>query len=231
MTMGRVLPITGAIIVLLILVVCSSEREGSIDQDADLTRLMSWMTGSFSSHDQAEHDSAYFDIRLQMTQIWPHRTDGYWLYVEQAAANSLDRPYRQRVYHLAHGGEGTLRSDVYTMSEPLRFTGAWREAQPLASLIPDSLTIRKGCAIYLDPLLDTAFIGSTVEGDCDSDWRGADYATSEVRITKNLLYTLDRGWSTSGEQVWGARDTGYYFRKIEDYEFRPLGTRPEAKNP
>jgi len=32
-----------------------------------------------------------------MVQIWEERTDGYWLYVEQAIAGYQDKPYRQRI--------------------------------------------------------------------------------------------------------------------------------------
>ena len=74
----------------------------------DLETLVEWMTGSFSSEAQAAADPDYFDIRLQMVPIWPDRADGAWLYVEQAAASSLDQPYRQRVYRLSAEADGVL---------------------------------------------------------------------------------------------------------------------------
>ena len=38
--------------------------EGSKENHADLDTLANWMSGSFSSAEQAAHDSDYFDVRL-----------------------------------------------------------------------------------------------------------------------------------------------------------------------
>ena len=40
-----------------------------------------------------------------MAQIWPDSQGAIWLYVEQAVATSLDKPYRQRVYKLEQQGD------------------------------------------------------------------------------------------------------------------------------
>jgi hypothetical protein len=183
--------------------------------DPGLKRLSSWMIGSFSSQEQAEGDSNFLDIRLQMVPVWGHRDDGLWLYVEQAAAGYLDRPYRQRVYHLVQYDDSTYCSEVYVMPAPLRFAGAWREENPLAGLTLDSLAARTGCTIFLRPEGDSAFVGSTRDRDCLSSLRGASYATSEVRITPAELYSWDRGFNDEGEQVWGAVTGGYRFLKLK----------------
>lgn len=67
--------------------------------DPDMFELLEWMTGHFSSREQAAADSAYYDIRLHMVPIWPDRKDGHWLYVEQLMVGRT--PYRQRVYHVS----------------------------------------------------------------------------------------------------------------------------------
>jgi hypothetical protein len=53
--------------------------------------------------------------------------DGVWLYVEQAVAEYLEKPYRQRVYHVTDQGEGRFASAVFSMDSPLRFAGAFAE--------------------------------------------------------------------------------------------------------
>ena len=195
------------------LVSCTSGTTPSRDS-AELERLATWMTGSFSSQEQAAEDPSFFDIRLEMARIWPHRDDGPWLYVEQAAASSLDQPYRQRVYHLTQVDDNTFRSDVYTFDEPLRFAGAWKETLPLAELSPESLDLRKGCSIILHRVGADAFEGSTQGHGCESMLRGAKYATSEVRITASEMYSWDRGFDSTGTQVWGAEEGGYVFKKL-----------------
>jgi len=180
---------------------------------SELSRLVDMMSGSFSSATQAAADSDFFDIRLEMTPIWRERSDAAWLYVEQARGDLLDKPYRQRVYRVARRDDGALVSEVFTFSSPLRYAGAWKQASPLASLTPDSLSRRDGCAIVLRAQPDGTFVGATVDHDCPSDLRGAAYATSEVTMGSGVMVSWDRGWNVAGEQVWGARKGGYVFRK------------------
>ena len=186
-----------------------------------LEQLADWMTGSFSSADQASEDSSFFDIRLKMSRIWPHRTDGYWLYIEQAAASSPERPYRQRIYHLTRPDSSTFASAVYEMANPERFTGSWAAQENFTILTPDSLIERTGCVIYLYPETDTSVVGSTNGEDCLSSLRGASYATSEVRITPNALMSWDRGFDSTGTQIWGAEKSGYVFTKLKNYPLTP----------
>lgn len=80
----------------------------------DVEVLVDYMVGSFSSEEQAEKDSNHFNIELEMVQLWKDRTDGPWLYIEQAVAESKDKPYRQRVYQLRKRNDGKIESIVYT---------------------------------------------------------------------------------------------------------------------
>lgn len=183
--------------------------------DYELRQLKSWMTGSFSSQAQSEADTNFFNIHLEMVHIWKDRTDAFWLYVEQAAAWSLDKPYRQRVYCLKRISDSTFESSVFSFDVPLRFAGTWKEDLPLSKLTPDSLNEREGCAIILE-YKNNAFVGSTVENNCTSQLRGAVYATSEVRIEEKVLTSWDRGFDENDLQVWGAESGPYIFRKLKD---------------
>jgi hypothetical protein len=175
-----------------------------------------WMTGAFSSCAQALEDSAYHDVRLHMVRIWPHRVDGYWLYVEQALASAMDQPYRQRVYHVDHIGGAYYCSTVYTVPDPSRFRGAWRNESALAELTPEDLIRKAGCTLVLKEQGDS-FIGSTLGRLCRSSLHGASYATSEVEIRKDRLVSWDRGFNVTGKQVWGATEGAYVFDKVSDY--------------
>ena len=175
--------------------------------------MTGFMTGTFSSAAQAEADpDNYFDIRLVMLPIWPERTDGPWLYVEQASSRALERPYRQRVYRLSAGAR-FLRSDVYELpGDPLRHAGAWSSAGGLLTgLAPQDLIEREGCSILLERDGEGRFVGSTGEASCPSGLRGASYATSEVVVEKTRLTSLDRGYDDAGNQVWGSQAGPYEF--------------------
>ncbi len=212
MTGRRIILLAVLSVVAVIFVACSTEEPAG--QISDFNRLAIWMQGLYSSHDQSVEDSSYFDIRLAMVRIWPDRTDGVWLYVEQAAASSMAQPYRQRVYHLIKTDSVTYRSDVFTLEEPLRFAGAWRESDPMVALSPDSLAEKAGCGITLHKESDSAYVGTTVDKACLNDWGEATYATSEVRVTPSTLFSWDRGWNDKDEQVWGAEKGGYVFRRV-----------------
>lgn len=188
---------------------------GGAAVDAELRELAGWMTGSFSSQAQAEtHPDHFYDIRLVMTPIWTHRDDGPWLYVEQAAADSLDRPYRQRVYRLRRAADRSVHSEVFTLpGDPLEHAGDWRLERPLADLAPIDLELRQGCDIVLQRINNDTYAGSTRGEECPSQLRGASYATSDVVITPAQLLSWDRGYDANDEQVWGAEAGPYAFLK------------------
>lgn len=182
-------------------------------QEDDMIRLVKWMSGSFSSEEQARDDTSFFDIRLHVVRIWPEFSSGFWLYVEQASASKLDKPYRQRVYFLHRLNEEFFESRVFSLNDPLRFAGEWRKSDPLRNLGPDSLVVREGCSIILRMRGKEAFVGNTVGTECSSDLKGASYAVSEVTITETEMVSWDRGFDSEGRQVWGATKCGYIFRK------------------
>jgi len=207
----------GLLIMSLMLVMsCASEQKRMVSADNNLSMLKGWMSGSFSSQQQAENDSDFYDIRLEMVPIWPERTDGVWLYVEQAAATHLDKPYRQRVYHVTQLDDTLFKSEVFSFNDPIRFAGDWEMKQPLESLTPDSLTERVGCYIMLKMYGDTLFEGSTEGNNCQSSLRGAAYVTSKVSISKERIYSWDRGFDAEGHQVWGAEKSGYIFERVKN---------------
>ncbi|MDW8262882.1 MAG: chromophore lyase CpcT/CpeT [Phycisphaerales bacterium] len=192
------------------------------EEPPDLSTLLQWMSGSFSSEQQHHDDPENFlDIRLRMIPIWQHRADGCWLYVEQARAEAQDRPYRQRVYQLLQHLNGELESRVYELPgegprDVLRFAGAWRDPQKLDGLTPDQLKLREGCSILLTRTADGHFEGGTRGKGCASSLQGAVYTTSEVRIYADRLITWDRGWDENDRQVWGARKGGYVFVRTKE---------------
>jgi CpeT protein len=198
-----------------------------------LTRLAELMTGQFSSRAQAAADPEFFDIRLFMVEIWPGQPDGSrWLYVEQARADVLERPYRQRVYKLSARPDGSLQSEVFTLpGDALAFAGAWKSPDRFARINPQSLMLRDGCAIILRAESADRYTGSTVGNACPSELRGAKYATSEVVITPIGMDSWDRGYDAADKQVWGAEKGGYQFRRDPDAATPAPKTEPKPTPP
>lgn len=176
------------------------------------SQLLSWMQGSFNSSIQANADKSYYNIHLNMVEIWPEDPNGPWLYVEQAADGFLEKPYRQRVYRLKALADGQFESEVYSFDNPLNFAGHWQNPNPLAALKPSDLSIRVGCSVFLNWQPDSqSYSGSTDAKKCQSSLRGASYATSIVTVFSDRIESWDQGFDDKDKQVWGATKAGYVF--------------------
>lgn len=195
-----------ALIVVLFLSVSNAFAKG------DLKTLSHWMQGGFDSQKQSLEDEDFFNIHLYMKQIWADREDGVWLYVEQAAEGYLDKPYRQRVYHLTQLEDGRFSSEVFSFDNAKQFAGAWKKEQPLDALSPEQLKVRKGCAVFLEwDKKSGSYTGSTDAKKCGSKLRGATYATSKVTVFADRIESWDQGYDADDKQVWGAVKSGYVF--------------------
>jgi CpeT protein len=194
---------------LLSLYACTSSKK-SASGSKDLDRLVSLMQGSFNSSAQAQRDTNYFDISLEMFPIWEKRKDARWLYVEQAVTAMKGKPYRQRVYRVTERPDGSFSSEVYTLPDEASFIGAYNTPEKFASLTPEQLVLRDGCAVILHREGD-AFKGATEGNGCESSLRGAKYASSKVEIGEGHIHSWDQGFDANGKQVWGATLGGYEF--------------------
>jgi hypothetical protein len=181
----------------------------------DLDVLAERLTGHFSSERQSVEQPGYFDIHLHSVRIWPDRTDGIWIYVEQAMATALEKPYRQRVYMLVEEPNGVLVSVVYELPESASFVGAWAEPTRFEKVTPQQLVERVGCNVYMKRNERGEFVGSTTGRGCGSILNGATHATSEVVIDEKGMSTWDRGYNDQGEQMWGATEGPYRFDRVE----------------
>lgn len=179
--------------------------------DPELAELFSLMQGSFNSLSQSVSNPDYFNISLHMYPIWFDR--GNWLYVEQAMFDRQEAPYRQRIYEVRRDSLGQLESVIYTIPNEADFVQKWNQPQAFESLTPDMLEKREGCSVFLNRVQDNYFTGSTIEGACPSDLRGATYATSVVAIYEGRMVSWDRGFDSAGNQVWGATAGGYIFER------------------
>lgn len=171
------------------------------------------MIGDFSSQAQSQRDSAFFDIRLHIRPIWTADKNNHWLYVEQATASAEDKPYRQRVYKVEREASGGFQSIVYTLPDPTKWIGGYKNTAIFEQIKPADLTLRDGCTVFLEKKQDGTFAGSTKGEGCESTLRGAKYASSKVTISATRMDSWDQGFDEKGKQVWGAVKGGYEFIK------------------
>lgn len=216
--MRKALPVLVAMMLLGLVLGCQKRELEPSPFSIGLLRLADNLTGAFNSAAQAEADSNFHDIRLFMARFNRTDDDAIWLYVEQAASWSLDKPYRQRVYKLKEVNDSTFMSVVYAFPDsPLVFAGAWRDTARLAHIPVDSLVLREGCAIRLERTGDARFEGGTVGRGCGSDLYGAKFATSDVVVTPDTMKSWDRGWANDSTQAWGSEHGPYVFIKQRNF--------------
>ena len=77
------------IVLIISLPSCTKKQLPTQTSETGVDELVSWMEGSYNSYLQSSRDTNYFNISLEMHRIWTKRTDGYWLYVEQAMGSNL----------------------------------------------------------------------------------------------------------------------------------------------
>jgi hypothetical protein len=185
------------------------------DEPTAVERLTSFMTGTFSSAQQARGDQNFRDVTLNVARLWSDRLDGPWLYAEQALTDAPDHPYRQRIFHLSPGSDGSVVCRVFDLPDPIAATGAWKDPARLAKLSPDALTSRDGCDLVLRPQPDGSFKGGTEGKACLSTLPGVAYTTNMTAISAKETITWERGYNASDTQIWGSLHGGYIFKRIE----------------
>jgi hypothetical protein len=132
--------------------------------------------------------------------------------VEQAMSTKLDKPYRQRVYHLQHPAKNTFTSDIYTLKDALSFAGLQEDKTKMDKLNFGVIDLKVGCTVTLKQQKNI-YLGGTDADKCPSDLRGAKYATTKIELKKGALISWDQGFDAAGKQVWGATQGGYIFIK------------------
>lgn len=174
--------------------------------------LATWMAGQFDNQSQSQATQGYFDLHVNTVQIWKGRRDGYWLYTEEAGADHLNMPHRQRVYRY-HGTDSTLIREEFLIPEARQYAGAYKFKRPLDDLSPEVLSKREGCDVYFS--YDSGrFIGRTSGFACPSEIGGVAYSMTELVIASERLTTWDRGFIDREEVVWGAVAPYEFSKKV-----------------
>ncbi len=175
--------------------------------------------GRFSSAEQAATDPRYDVAEAQIVRIWPERTDGVWLYQEQAiiSASGLDpaaarkKPYFQFVARVVEIAPGVLRRDNFRVKDGARWLNIAAGDARLAGLTPDDLA-PPSCHNRLERVSQGVFIGGTES--CANNFRGAVMMISRSVTTRDAYVNWDRGYDASGARVWGPADGGYVFKRV-----------------
>lgn len=182
-----------------------------------LDELTDLSVGSFSTIEQARRDGRYGVAEAEIVRIWAERTDGRWLYQEQAllgeSAAVLDpamkeKPYFARVIRSIEVAPGVVERTVHRLKDPSKARGAWRGPSPLADLTPDDL-LASECKITVERVAEKMWRSTSEK--CPNAYKGASYAISLGVIVDGRYANWDRGFAADGAVVWGPTGGGYVF--------------------
>jgi len=194
---------------------------------SDFELLLDRITGYYSSQNHADTTTNQYivDVRLHMAQIWSNRNVGdniYWLYVEQAYADDLEHPYRQRIYKVILDPDGTMRDEIYSIANAATYLHGYNNVQVFDALQTSGLTLKENCGLYFTwNANNNIFDGATVGTSCLATIPGlpqVQYITSVTTIGETLLTSWDRGYSSTGAWLLGP-DWPYIFDLVTDYNF------------
>lgn len=203
------------LLISLSLFACGEEKSEDTATDSfdALVEFESQLTGRFDSLDQSVEDPTYYDVQLQACAVEAPELGDNVLYVEQALLSNVSSPYRQRLYVLSADTSDTVRSVIYTLSNESSLVGLCNRDE-VATFEVGSYEEKAGCDVVLT-YNGVGFDGSTEVGTCPSDMNGATYATSIVSTSPDEITSWDQGWDSSDQQVWGAVDGAYVFKRRE----------------
>lgn len=180
-----------------------------------LEHLAVFLTGTFSNAEQARGDQNFRNITLHITPIWSGRSDGPWLYLEQALADAPTHPYRQAIYQLVSQSERTVEVRLFDLPDPVAATGSWKDATRMEKWNPSDLAARPGCTLIMRLQPGGLFKGGTEAKGCASSLRGASYSTVEATVSNLEIILWERGYNDAGAQVWGSIHGGNAFKRVE----------------
>ncbi|HEX7632530.1 MAG TPA: chromophore lyase CpcT/CpeT [Lacunisphaera sp.] len=180
-----------------------------------LEHLTVFLTGTFSNAAQARGDQNFRKVTLHVAPIWPGRSDGPWLYAEQALADAPSHPYRQVVYQLVNRSDDTVEIRQFDLSDPVAATELWQEPARADKWTTANLVPRSGCSLILHLQPGGFFKGGTEGQGCASPLRGVSYTTIEATVSNLEIALWERGYNDSGIQVWGSAHGGNIFKRVE----------------
>lgn len=198
---------------LLILLVAAAAEPSLAEDYASIAQ------GTFSTEAQHVADPRYDWAEARVVRIWPERTDGIWLYQEQAIVNTPGmtpeaaraKPYFQFVARVTQLGTGVLRRDNFRV----RDGAAWLAlvpGDPRLSKLSTADLAPPSCHNRLEKVAIGVFTGRTES--CANAFKGAAWMQSLSVTTADVYVNWDRGFDLAGNRVWGPEAGGYLFRRV-----------------
>ncbi|MEO0867450.1 MAG: chromophore lyase CpcT/CpeT [Cyanobacteria bacterium J06642_11] len=160
---------------------------------------------------QAANDANFVGVHMTTCPVTVTGSDtsAIYLYQEQALSERIETPYRQRFLQIRLSDDGSrVESRTFKPPTPDDWTGFCQHrdrtlmAHQLGPLV---------CVVSLRPSV-LGYVGTTPNSGCPVNLRGAVRLTNTIVLHRDGMDTWDRGFSSAGDQVWGAETEPYEYR-------------------
>lgn len=182
----------------------------------NVAAVVAHLTRTMDTTDQAEQDPRFVAVQMTtcLVQVTGQEADpkNVYLYQEQALAESIERPYRQRFLQIALSEDATrVESRTFKPDTPEPWTGLCQQTDPKVDASELGNLV---CVVGLRPSA-LGYVGSTPDEGCPVTLRGAVQLTNTIVLHQHGMDTWDRGFDANGIQVWGARAQPYQYRWLD----------------
>lgn len=182
----------------------------------------------------ASADAPVTTVRMTTCRVTVADTDpaiqkvpAIFLYQEQALVQRLNQPYRQRFLRIApshkpshsgrqislQGNPQSIESLSFKPEQPATWVNFCEKSE--AERVVQSDAIGKPiCSVFLKRS-GKDYVGRTPVDGCPANVRGAVRITNRIVLHSTGMDTWDRGFDSTGKQVWGAKTESYRFRRIQ----------------
>lgn len=182
--------------------------------------VASYLAGVMETSAQAKAIPDAPSVRMTTCEVKLNNTDGsvqhfngVFLYQEQALTGNLSKPYRQRVLEIKPSADrNSIESISFKLINPKNWIGLCQKS--LSERVISYQEIQNAnCSVFLKPV-GSEYIGETQPGGCATNFKGAVKLTNRIKLDQQGMETQDRGFDAKGQQVWGAENRSYQYRKI-----------------
>jgi CpeT/CpcT family (DUF1001) len=192
--------------------------DAQITLEQDVKAVVKHLVGVMDTGNQAAANPHKPHVRMTTCPIavtgLTTPSGAVYLYQEQALADKLAEPYRQRVLEIsASPYSQSVRSLTFKLTQPQSVIGFCNQPLTQRTLRAETL-VAGGCAVFLRRSGEN-YAGSTPIDGCPANVRGAVRLTNRVLLHADGMDTWDRGFDAKGKQIWGAKTESYQYRWVK----------------
>lgn len=170
------------------------------------------LIGVMDTTQQAQTNPRIAKVQMTTCEVnFSPEKNTIYLYQEQAIMNKLNQPYRQRILVIQPSGDNlSVESKAYKLNNAANFINFCNKNLTERTFSKSDLG-ESVCTVFLKPIAG-GYQGETPPQGCPTNARGAVKITNTIILHSQGMDTSDRGYDSTGRQVWGARDNFYQFR-------------------